>query len=144
MQEVRLGTDMMWFRFDNNQYVLPDSYAPLSNLLVNGQVDSYGYGGYFSPQSFFSISVPVSYRGQVDKWMWDTGARLGYQTYHSRAVAGVNAISQSGLIGGAHANVFYQVTPMLRFGANLEYQKAGPWNQFIAGVSAHYTFLNSK
>ncbi|MFT9295138.1 MAG: cellulose synthase subunit BcsC-related outer membrane protein [Acetobacter orientalis] len=181
MQEVRLGTDMMWFRFDNNQYVLPDSsancnmvllasitqdtssvcnvlrqnqallrqqyptlYDEFSSTLFNGQVDSYGYGGYFSPQSFFSISVPVSYRGQADKWMWDTGARLGYQTYHSRAVAGLNAISQSGLIGGAHANVFYQVTPMLRFGANLEYQKAGPWNQFIAGISAHYTFLNSK
>lgn len=189
MQEVRVGSDLTWFRFDNNQYAFPDtaSYGLEYQItadnkygdLLNG--NSYGYGGYFSPQSFFAITIPVTYKGQIGKWTWDVGGQLGYQSYHSHALADMNSPSgiatlaglspenvallqgankgdwsavkskssldersSSGLIGGAHAHFLYQVTPALRFGANFDFQKAGPWNQFIAGLSAHYSFLNNK
>jgi Tfp pilus assembly protein PilF len=201
IHEVRIGSDLTWFRFDNNQYVFSDTaYYGLHSLveglrslnsnfynvdeLVNG--DSYGYGGYFSPQSFFAITFPVTYKGHLGDWTWDVGGQLGYQSYHSNSIgglstannlngnigrlvgldqnnidliktsvtnsewetnkskSGLNEISSSGMIGGAHAHFFYQVTPFLRVGGNFDFQKAGPWNQFIAGISAHYTFLNSK
>ena len=141
--EVQIGSNLTWFRFDNNQYVFPDHTYP-SN--------SYGYGGYFSPQSFFSVTVPVTYTGQIDKWMWDVGGQLGYQNYHSQALLNLDDTSQpigaarptNHLIGGAHGNFSYQVSPALRVGANFQFQKAGPWNQFIAGLAARYTFLDTQ
>lgn len=191
VHEVRIGSDLTWFRFDNNQYFFSDTAYNGIHYLVNSSNnygnmsngDSYGYGGYFSPQSFLAITFPVTYKGQLGKWIWDVGGQLGYQSYHANAVAGlgtlsnlsgglrrlsgltqsnINAIQQngtwgsvksgsgldetssSGLIGGAHAHFFYQVAPSLRLGGSFDFQKAGPWNQFIAGISAHYTFLNSK
>lgn len=187
VHEVRIGSDLTWFRFDNNQYFFSDTAYNGIHYLVNqnneygnmSNGDSYGYGGYFSPQSFLAITFPVTYKGQLGKWIWDVGGQLGYQSYHANAVAGlgtlsnlrrlsgltqnnINAIqkngtwgsvksgsgldetSSSGLIGGAHAHFFYQVAPSLRLGGSFDFQKAGPWNQFIAGISAHYIFLNSK
>lgn len=142
-QEVQIGSNLTWFRFDNNQYVFPDRNYP---------DNSYGYGGYFSPQSFFAVTVPVTYTGQIDKWIWDVGGQLGYQNYHSQALPNIDDATQpigeehpsNHLIGGAHANFSYQVSPALRVGANFQFQNAGPWNQFIAGLAAHYTFLDTQ
>lgn len=145
-QEVQIGSNLTWFGFDNNQYIFPDHNYP-----DNG----YGYGGYFSPRSFFAVTVPVTYTGQIDKWIWDVGGQMGYQSYHSRNIDGATNIDGSTLsigaerptnhlIGGAHAKFSYQVSPALRVGANFQFQNAGPWNQFIAGVSAHYTFLDTQ
>ncbi|MFT8550700.1 MAG: cellulose synthase subunit BcsC-related outer membrane protein [Acetobacter okinawensis] len=142
-QEVQIGSNLTWFRFDNNQYVFPDQNYP---------DNSYGYGGYFSPQSFFSVTVPITYTGKVDKWLWDVGGQLGYQNYHSQALTNIDDADQpigearpsNHLIGGAHANFSYQVSPALRVGANFQFQNAGPWNQFIAGLAAHYTFLDTQ
>ena len=140
---MQIGSNLTWFRFDNNQYVFPDQNYP---------DNSYGYGGYFSPQSFFSVTVPITYTGKVDKWLWDVGGQLGYQNYHSQALTNIDDADQpigearpsNHLIGGAHANFSYQVSPALRVGANFQFQNAGPWNQFIAGLAVHYTFLDTQ
>ncbi|MBB2205539.1 cellulose synthase subunit BcsC-related outer membrane protein [Gluconacetobacter takamatsuzukensis] len=144
LQEVHLGVDMTWFRYNNNQYAF-----------------TLGNGGYFSPQTFFSLLVPVRYAGHSGKWVWKAGASLGYQSYRSRSAlfyptsnllqavldardptgALVPGVSSSGLVGGANASVSYQVSPALRVAGDFLYQKAGPWNETTAGVSVHYSFM---
>ncbi|WP_323991325.1 cellulose synthase subunit BcsC-related outer membrane protein [Nguyenibacter sp. L1] len=144
---VRLGVDLTWFRYNNNQYLF-----------------TYGNGGYFSPQSFVSLLVPVRYAGQSGQWTWNAGASLGFQSYHSRSAlfyptspvlqavldgsdpAGALSPgrSSSGLVGGANAHLSYQVTPVLRVAGDLLYQKAGPWNETTAGLSIHYSFEDGR
>jgi len=142
-QTVRVGTDLTWFRYDHNEYQF-----------------SYGNGGYFSPQSFFALTFPVNYAGHQDQWSWHLGGRLGYQTYHSNASpyfpknpslqsvlmgrspgdATLPGQSTSGLTGGIDGYFHYQITQALRLGADISYQKAGPWNELGATLSAHYVF----
>ena len=49
----------------------------LSSMLWHYQQDLSGYtlgqGGYYSPQGYFSISVPVSYRQRTPDWSWELG-----------------------------------------------------------------------
>lgn len=142
-QHVRVGTDLTWFQYDRNEYQF-----------------SYGNGGYFSPQSFFAVTFPVNYTGQQDQWSWKLGGRIGYQTYHSnpsqyfpRNPAMQSVLvppdylsdmlpgqSTSGLTGGVDGYLHYQLTSALRLGAEFSYQKAGPWNELGAQLSAHYVF----
>ncbi|AOX18753.1 cellulose synthase subunit BcsC-related outer membrane protein [Kozakia baliensis] len=140
-QLVRMGADLTWFRYDHNEYQF-----------------SFGNGGYFSPQSFFALTFPVTYTGHQDQWSWKLGGRIGYQTYHSNAssyyptnsvlqneataLSPKNAMlpgqSTSGLTGGADGFLHYQLSPALNLGIDLSYQKAGPWNEVSAFLSAHY------
>ena len=49
----------------------------LSTMLWHYQQDLGGYtlgqGGYYSPQGYFSLSVPVSYRQRTPDWSWELG-----------------------------------------------------------------------
>lgn len=40
-----------------------------------------GHGGYFSPQNFMSLSLPVTWRGRFDHWDLQLNSALGYQSY---------------------------------------------------------------
>lgn len=144
--EVRLGVDLTWFKYNNNQYLF-----------------SLGNGGYFSPQSYFALLVPVRYSGHSGNWLWNVNGSIGYQSYSSRsslfyptrpelqeqldiadptaAVAG--GVSDSGLVGGASGHLSYQVTSALRVSGDFQYQKAGPWNETTAGLSLHYSLLGT-
>ncbi|MBB2200510.1 cellulose synthase subunit BcsC-related outer membrane protein [Gluconacetobacter tumulisoli] len=144
VHDVHLGVDMDWFKYNNNQYLF-----------------TVGNGGYFSPQSYFALLVPLRYTGHRGNWRWRVGGSAGYQSYSQRSAlfyptsdlaqavldtldpAGALAPqrSSSGLVGGADALLSYQVTPALRVGGNFLYQKAGPWNETTAGLSVHYDFM---
>ncbi len=43
---------------------------------------TFGQGGYFSPQSYLNVSVPVEYTGRYGRLAWLAGAALGVQTFH--------------------------------------------------------------
>jgi cellulose synthase operon protein C len=146
VNDVHLGADMTWFGYNNNQYLF-----------------TFGNGGYFSPQSYFALLVPVRYAGHLDKWQWNVGGSIGYQSYRSRsalfyptsnalqAVLDVRdpsaalapGVSSSGLTGGANAHLSYQISPALRVGGDFLFQKAGPWNETTAGLSIHYSFMSN-
>ena len=48
---------------------------------------SFGHGGYFSPQTFYSFAVPVEYSGTSSngKWKYAVGGAVGYQSYDKDA-----------------------------------------------------------
>ncbi len=62
---------------------------------------TFGQGGYFSPQSYFNISVPLEYTGRYDRLSWLAGAAIGLQTFHEdkSAYYPYNAGLQSALQG---------------------------------------------
>ncbi|AHK71320.1 cellulose synthase operon protein BcsC [Gluconobacter oxydans DSM 3504] len=68
MNKVHVGADVDWFGYNNNQFL----YTP-------------GNGGYFSPQSFFSLTIPVRYAGHKGLWDWAASGFGGFQAYHQRS-----------------------------------------------------------
>jgi hypothetical protein len=42
---------------------------------------SFGHGGYFSPQSYFSVSIPVEWEGHRNRFSYKVGGAIGLQTF---------------------------------------------------------------
>ncbi|WP_176695848.1 cellulose synthase subunit BcsC-related outer membrane protein [Phenylobacterium immobile] len=47
----------------------------------NQRFFTYGHGGYFSPQQFVSLALPVSYQRTRPRYSWHAGLTLGLQSY---------------------------------------------------------------
>jgi thioredoxin-like negative regulator of GroEL len=151
-QEARVGLNLIYFGFSHNQ-----------DFFTLGQ------GGYFSPQSFASALVPVSYKEQVDEDLsYEVGGAAGFASYHetaqpyypidpalqaaliaqqsnpATAVPGVlsefASKSQSGFSGTAHATVDYRVTPSLHVGGRVNYAHSPAFDETIGMVFAKYLF----
>jgi tetratricopeptide (TPR) repeat protein len=54
----------------------------LSSMVWHYQKDLSGYtlgqGGYYSPQQYFSVSVPVNYRQRTKNWSWQLGGSVSW------------------------------------------------------------------
>ncbi|WP_207538695.1 cellulose synthase subunit BcsC-related outer membrane protein [Sabulicella rubraurantiaca] len=62
--ELTAGVDLVYFGFDRNLREF-----------------TFGQGGYFSPQQYFAMNIPVDYRGRSGNVAWRVGGSLGYATY---------------------------------------------------------------
>ena len=147
-QEVRTGLNLVYFGFDKN----------LNNF-------SFGSGGYFSPQQFFAALVPVDYREQVSPDLsYGVGGSVGVQTFRSKSalvfpndpqrqaaltqLASTNAgiatrfsgFKDTGVAGGAHADVDYRLTNNLHIGARAGFDRSGNFTEGTGLVYARYVF----
>jgi len=54
----------------------------LNSMLWHYQKDLSGYtlgqGGYYSPQQYFSLAVPLNYRQRTDNWSWQVGGSVSW------------------------------------------------------------------
>lgn len=135
---VRTGLNFSYYSYRRNSYLF-----------------TWGQGGYFSPQSYYAIMVPLEWSGHRDMWTWLLRGEGGFQHYHSDAAPyfplddGLQprAIDQnmegpqsaSGVAGNVQGRIVYQVTPSLRLGAQASYSRAGSWSEVSAILMAHYT-----
>ena len=149
-QEVRTGLDLVYFGFDRN----------LNNF-------TFGSGGYFSPQQFFAALFPVNYKEQVTPDLsYSVGGSIGVQTFRAKSAlvfpndpdrqSALNALASSnsntvtriagfkdtGVAGGAHADVDYRVTNNLHIGARAGFDKSGNFTEGTGLVYARYVFNN--
>ena len=147
-QEVRTGLNLVYFAFDKN----------LNNF-------SFGSGGYFSPQQFFAALVPVDYREQVSPDLsYGVGGSIGVQTFRSKSalifpndpdrqaaltqLASTNAgvatrfsgFKDTGIAGGAHADVDYRLSNNLHIGARAGFDRSGNFTEGTGLVYARYIF----
>ncbi len=148
-EELTVGLDLVYFGYDNNQRLF-----------------TFGNGGYFSPQSYFAANIPVDYRARSGNFSYRIGATLGYQNYREDSaryfprdpllqaqleqslltstdaslVARQPARSESGVIGGVRGDVEYAVTPNLRIGALLRYDRSGNFEEVRGLAFARYRF----
>ncbi len=60
----------------------------LNSMVWHYQKDLSGYtlgqGGYYSPQQYFSLAVPVNYRQRTDNWSWQVGGSVSWSASTTR------------------------------------------------------------
>jgi hypothetical protein len=147
-QELRTGLNLNYSQFERN----------LGNFTL-------GQGGYFSPQSYISAIVPLTYRQKVDKdFSYEVGVGVGVQSYRESGsdyfpidpklqalwaakVADIPGLSATypannltGLAGSATATMDYSITPSITLSARLEYQHVGNYHEAIGLLLGKYVF----
>ncbi|MGG5889721.1 cellulose synthase subunit BcsC-related outer membrane protein [Falsiroseomonas sp. HC035] len=138
--ELRTGLDLVYLAYERNL-----RYFTL------------GHGGYFSPQQYTALNIPVDYRGRNGDLSYRVGATLGYAAWRedaapvfpndpelqgqlvalASATAGTNdavlanfrSQSQAGAVGGVRADLDYALNPSLSIGAGLRYDKASNFDE---------------
>ena len=150
-EELTIGLDLVYFGYDNNQRLF-----------------SFGNGGYFSPQSYFAANIPIDWRARSGNLAWRLGATIGYQSFRedaapifprspssqavleslsaSTTTTGTSVTSiqparaQAGITGGLRADIEYALTPNLRVGGLLRYERTGNWEEVRGLAFARYRF----
>ncbi|CAH2602385.1 Cellulose synthase operon protein C [Rhodovastum atsumiense] len=147
-QELRGGLELTYFQYAKN----------LSGYTL-------GQGGYFSPQSYVSAIMPITYREQVNDWLsWEVGVGAGVQSYRSSSsdyfpldpalqgawaakaatmtgmTAQLPASSKTGFAGSARAAVDYAVSPSLTLSGRFGYQQVGNFREATGMLVAKYVF----
>jgi Tfp pilus assembly protein PilF len=138
--ELRTGLDLVYLAYAENL-----RYFTL------------GHGGYFSPQQYTALNVPVDYRSRTGDLTYRLGATLGYAAWREEAaplfpndpglqgqmVAVANATAgtadainasyqsqaQAGLVGGVRADFDYPLNTSLSIGGALRYDKASNFDE---------------
>ncbi len=145
--ELVVGADLVYFAYDNNLRYF-----------------TFGHGGYFSPQSFIALNVPVDYRGRSGNLSYRVGGTIGFATFNEdraavfpnnpadqaimeAAAAGDRTIdafypgqTKTGVTGGLRGDLEYMVTPQLRIGGALRFDQAADWSEARGIVYARYRF----
>ncbi|MDQ2147359.1 cellulose synthase subunit BcsC-related outer membrane protein [Alcaligenaceae bacterium C4P045] len=116
---------------------------------------TYGHGGYFSPQEFYALSVPVSWSQRGDRFSYLLKGSLGVQRFKEDGAAyfpgssGLQAASgdarydgqsKTGLGYNVAAAGEYRISPRLSLGGALSMDNASDYRQWIGGLYARYTF----
>ncbi|MFP6561884.1 cellulose synthase subunit BcsC-related outer membrane protein [Paraburkholderia sp. B3] len=152
-QSLMVGLNATWMRFSQNQ-----SYV------------TYGQGGYFSPQQYVILNLPLEYAGRTGAFTYDLKGSIGVQHYRENAVAyfpldptmennaastmnadnsasnplDANAVypgqSKTGVAYSLFANGEYRLAPQLTVGALASFGNAYEYREWIAAVYLRYSF----
>ena len=147
-----------------------DDYRQLQTGLSMSYMDysknlsyfTYGQGGYFSPQNYVSVSLPVNLTEKYDNWTMKLGGSVGYQSYSQdksayfptnsewqqtleTAVtngfakeAYYSATSKSGIGYTLRAGADYKVNKQMTLGGQIGYDTFGDYNESTAGLYIRY------
>ncbi|MGY5954877.1 cellulose synthase subunit BcsC-related outer membrane protein [Kosakonia sp. BK9b] len=123
---------------------------------------TFGQGGYFSPQNYVSVALPVDLTQKIDNWKLKLGGAVGYQSYTQdksdyfptdgqsqqmlQQLADLGFIkeaqyggrSQNGIGYNFHAGLDYNVNKKMTVGGNVSYDTFGSYNESTAGVYLRY------
>lgn len=123
---------------------------------------TYGQGGYFSPQNYVSVSLPVDLTQKYNNWTTHLGGSVGYQSYSQdksayfptrpdwqntleNAVAGgfakeayYDSGSESGVGYTVRAGADYKVNKQMTIGGQVGYDTFGSYNESTAGLYFRY------
>ncbi len=130
------GLDLVYFRYANNQRGF-----------------TIGQGGYFSPQDFAAINIPLDYRSTWGRLQYHLRGTLGYDTFReegsplypldpllqaaAEAAAATNpdipthnlAQDKSGVVGGIQVDLRYPLTDVLALAGGFVFNEAPQWQQ---------------
>ncbi|WP_269504856.1 cellulose synthase subunit BcsC-related outer membrane protein [Burkholderia sp. IMCC1007] len=148
---LTVGVNATWMRFSKNQ-----SYF------------TYGQGGYFSPQQYVILNIPIEYAGRTGAFAYDLNGSFGVQHYRQNAVpyfpldagmqaqAAANAAasqavgldagavyparSKTGIAYSLAARGEYQVAPQLAVGTTASFGNAYQYREWTAAVYLRYSF----
>lgn len=144
-EELVTGLDLVYQAYDKNLRLF-----------------TLGHGGYYSPQSYLGASVPLDYRARVGDFHYRLGGTVGIASWRedrapyfptdaasqarleaqAASDATVSAFypgqSQTGFTGGLRGDLEYSLTPALRVGAALRYDKSADWSEARGLLYARY------
>ncbi|MFM7468440.1 MAG: cellulose synthase subunit BcsC-related outer membrane protein, partial [Vampirovibrionales bacterium] len=141
---IRLGANTSWMGYTKDSTVgffqimgVPGSGSPVSDpILGTGVPVGTRFGGYFSPESFFTIGGRADLAGSFFKKRieYKLGGGIGFQGAASRLnnVANTNVFTAN-----AQGLLMWNITEWLGLYGNAEYQMAGDlYNRFRWGAGA--------
>jgi tetratricopeptide (TPR) repeat protein len=135
-QGLTIGTDLVYFGYERNQRAF-----------------TYGNGGYFSPQSFTSVNLPVDYRGRSGDFSYRMGGTVGYAVFRESAsplypndpglqrqvvaraqtdatvLTNTPGQSRQTFVGGLRGDVDYAITPRINLGAIFRFDKSADYDE---------------
>jgi len=139
------GVNVIYFSYNHNQ----DHFT-------------LGNGGYFSPQSYFAVTIPLDYKHSDGNLTWEIGGSAGVQSYsensqpyfpidpglQSKLVTAAASStyleseypsqSESGIVGGANGSFEYRLNNQFVIGGSLNYQRTADYNNTQALLYARY------
>ncbi|MFC0409477.1 cellulose biosynthesis protein BcsC [Roseomonas elaeocarpi] len=145
--ELTAGLDLVYFGYDKNL-----------RFFTAGQ------GGYFSPQNFVAANIPVDYRQRIGNLAYRLGGQIGVAHFKEdrsevfpddpglQAAAVAQAATDSTklayypgqtkttVVGGVRLDLEYSLTPQLRLGGLLRYDRSADWNETRGMLFARYRF----
>jgi len=125
---------------------------------------TYGQGGYFSPQQYVILNIPVEYKGRNGAFTYDVKGSIGVQHYHQDAsnyfpndstaqqvVALLTAApyttsgvypssSKTGVAYSFNASAEYRLAPQLFLGGSASLGNAYQYREYLAAVYVRYSF----
>lgn len=138
--------------------------ADYMNYAENLSNFSFGQGGYFSPQNYISLSVPVEYSRNAGDWSYKLSGAVGYQTYSQKqsdyfptesewqnnldwlvdAGFGEESHYAAKTSRGVSYNVKlqgnYKLSPQMSVGGALGYDTVGEYSEANAQLYLKYSF----
>ncbi len=144
-RQVQTGLSVSWMNFSKNL-----SYY------------TFGQGGYFSPQNYVSVSLPVDFSQKIDNWKFSIGGSVGYQSYTQdksnyfpndpeaqsmlqqladlgfTKEAQYKGESQNGIGYTFRGSVDYTLNKNMIIGGKVGYDTFGNYNESTAGLYFRY------
>jgi thioredoxin-like negative regulator of GroEL len=146
-RELVTGLDLIYYSYDKNLRLF-----------------TLGHGGYFSPQDYVAASIPVDYRERRGNWAYRLGGSIGVAHFREsrmpyyptngalQAVVESQAATdpsisafypaqrQTTVTAGLRGDLEYAITPSLRVGASVRYDRAADFDETRALVYARFRF----
>lgn len=148
--ELTSGVDLVYFSFANNLRFF-----------------TLGQGGYFSPQSYTAINIPLDYRNRYGDLTYRVGVSAGYATFRedgsrvfpndpglqtqlenqiasgggsSTVFSRYPSLTRSGFVGSIRGDVEYALTPTLSLGGAFRFDKAPQFDETRVSVRLNNRF----
>jgi cellulose synthase operon protein C len=151
---------------DGNQTLTAGVNTSLMFYDKNLSYYTYGQGGYFSPQQYVILNLPVEYSGRNGAFTYDLKGSIGVQNYRQDASAyfptngNIQPVGNTGLTptqGGTYgsstktgfaysfnATGEYQLAPQLAVGATASLGNAYQYREYLAAVYVRYSFTKQS
>ncbi|MDR0280916.1 MAG: BCSC C-terminal domain-containing protein [Paucimonas sp.] len=167
-ERAELGSGIYWYLFSNEDARLTGGLSlSASSYADNQSFYTYGNGGYFSPQNFFSIGVPFSWAQRGANWSYQIQSSVGMQHIEQESApylrkgggqAYLEAIadiadsfgtsintryesqSKTGIGYSLGASGEYRLGDGFFFGGSLGMDNARDYRQFAGGLYLRYLF----
>lgn len=143
---------------DGNQTLTAGVNTTLMHYNKNLSYFTYGQGGYFSPQEYMILNLPVEYMGRNGPFTYDVKGSIGVQHYRQDAsdyfpTTGNIQPGTSGTAGSTYASSTktgisysfsatgeFQLAPQLAVGATASLGNAYQYREYLAAVYVRYSF----
>lgn len=161
--ELRAGYDWYTWARENSRVTVGTS-ATFWHFTRNQRFQTFGHGGYYSPQSYLSLGLPVQWSGSRGRWSWRVRASAGWSTTHeddapyhptdtalqARAAAQAAANdfaapiheggSGGGFSGSGAGAIEYRLTDAWSIGARFEFDRSEDYSPDTVGLWFRYRF----